>query len=450
MTKKLRFAALTLMAALCLCACGKGGESVRVERMDSLTVAATAADRFAGVVVSDNAIQVGREMDKSIKELLVKPGDAVKKDQKLFSYDTDALNLTLDKQELEQDRLEADIKNLKSSVTSIKKEIETLKKNKKDTGAKDLELRQVEMELRQAEFEEDVLAADIKHTKQMLKNVHVYSPVEGTVRTVDETSAESYIIIQQSGAYRIKGLLNEMSMNMGVMEGVNVIIYSRLNPEQSWTGVVELVDYENAQQNEYDSMGMVMGGSVSTSSSYPFYVALEDTQGLLLGQHVYIQIAGTELPEGNYLPESYLMDLRVDEAGNSVASVWAVDEEDRLQKRTVILGVYDMATGSYEIILGLNEWDYVADPADPACREDASVILPPPPVETEPTEPSEETQDPTDGTLSGEDPIGNDPIGNDAQEPTASETTEPTEPEETKTGDPVTENPFAGFFGNKG
>ena len=170
MKKRFRTAAACLAAVFCLSACSAGDEAVRVERMDSLTVAATVADRFAGVVVSDNVVQVGREMDKTIKELLVKEGDQVTEGQKLFGYDTDALNLTLDKQELEQDRLESDIKTLKDSKKTVEDEIKKLKDKKADTTGKELELRQVEMELRQAEYQEDALAADIKHTKQMLKN----------------------------------------------------------------------------------------------------------------------------------------------------------------------------------------------------------------------------------------------------------------------------------------
>ena len=33
------------------------------------------------------------------------------------------------------------------------------------------------------------------------------------------------------------------------------------------------------------------GDAMSTSTSYPFYITLDSTEGLLLGQHVYIQIS---------------------------------------------------------------------------------------------------------------------------------------------------------------
>lgn len=446
MRNKLRIVAAYLAAALSLTACSSGSEAVRVERMDSLTVAATVADRFAGVVVSDNSVQVSREMDKSIKELLVKPGDQVKQGQKLFSYDTDELNLTLDKQELEQDRIEAQIKDLKASVTELEKKI----KAEKDANTKatlELNLRQTEMDLRMAEYEEDALAADIKHTKQMLKNVNVYSPVAGTVRAIDEDSAEGYIILQQSGAYRVKGTVNELSMNMGIMEGVKVTIISRLNPDRVWKGTVEFVDYENAQHGDQNSMYMGYTDPMTTSTSYPFYIALEDTEGLLLGQHVYIQLEGTELPEGNYLPQSYLMDITTDELGASTATVWAVGNEDKLEKRTVTLGYFDLASGSYEILDGLTEEDYVADPADPACREGAEVIKP---AEPAPTEPPEETTEPLEGPGISEEPMSGQTQPTDPAlpepEPSQPEETEPAQTETTK----PTESPFGNIWGNKG
>lgn len=373
---KLRCIAAGLILVLGLSACAQEESFVNVERVDRLTAAATAADRFAGVVISENAVNVPKEADKKVKDLLVKEGDQVRDGQKLFSYDTDELNLTLDKQELEQDRLEAEIKDLEKQIKEVEKE---LKKATGDTKTQlNIQLRQLEMELTQAEYDEDVLKTDIDYTKKMLKNVHVYSPIDGTVRSVSEENPEQYIVIQQAGAYRVKGTLNEMNLGMGIMEGTAVEIISRLNPDHTWTGVVEKVDYENAEQNGYDEMyyGMV-GGSMTSSSNYPFYVALDSTEGLLLGQHVYIQIAVQVTdPTVPYIPESYLMDLIYDDmSGEITAAVWMVNAEGVLTKQAVSLGEYDMATGSYQVLSGLDFVDYVADPSNPACKEGAAIAI---------------------------------------------------------------------------
>lgn len=395
MKKKFRYMAAGAALLLSLCGCSEEQSAVTVIRADELTLAATAADWFAGVVVSDNAVQIPKEADKNIDELLVVKGAMVTEGDKLFSYDTDELNLTLDKQELELARLDAEIKDTKEQITTVKKEIEEFKKNKTDTTNKELQLRQLNMDLTQAEYNKSALNAEITYTKGMLQNVSVYSPVSGTVRSIDETNSESYIVIQQTGAYRVKGVLNEMSMGMGIMEGTAVQIVSRLNPDQVWNGIVELVDYENAEQNSYDQMyyGMVAAESTTNSSSYPFYITLESTEGLLLGQHVYIQLATADIaPDSLYVPESYLVDVTTDPLGMPTASVWMVGEEGVLIKKIVGLGEYDLNTGSYQILSGLTGEDYVADPANPGCVEGAEVILPTEAEDADRDEPQEENE----------------------------------------------------------
>ena len=64
---------------------------------------------------------------------------------------------------------------------------------------------------------------EIDKLKEMLANVDITAPVDGTIRKIDnEGQTNVYITIQQSGAFRIKGTLNEMSMNGGLMVGSRV------------------------------------------------------------------------------------------------------------------------------------------------------------------------------------------------------------------------------------
>lgn len=373
MRTKLRYIALGLCLILGLSGCGEK-TYVPVVRVDSLTSAALAADQFSGVVVSDNSVAVACEAGKTVAELLVKEGEKVTEGQKLFSYDSDELELSLDKQELDLDRLEAEIKEIKEQITEVEKE---LKSAKDDTKTQlNIQLRQLETELTQATYDQEDLETEIAYTKKMLKNIDIKSPIEGTVRSINLDNPDEYIVIQQSGAYRIKGLLNEMNMGLGLMAGSYVEIVSRLDPNQIWTGVVDMVDYENAEQNSYDSM-YYYSSSMSSSSSYPFYVSLDSTEGLLLGQHVYIRLAVERPdPEAVYIPENYLMDLLYsNETGATTASVWAVGEDGKLEKRTITLGQFDMNTGSYQVLEGLEFFDYIADPSNPDCKEGAEISI---------------------------------------------------------------------------
>ena len=127
--KKWMMIALAVSMLLGLCACGDSGTAVFVQSVAELAGMGGIApdDRFAGIVVSENVAEVNRDSDKTIKELLVKAGDDVKKDQILFSYDTEQLQLTLDKQRLEQEQLEASIENYERQIADLEKQRKRVK-----------------------------------------------------------------------------------------------------------------------------------------------------------------------------------------------------------------------------------------------------------------------------------------------------------------------------------
>ena len=374
MNMKKNWIALGAALMLGLTGCGKQAP-VNAEQAGMLASAATGSDKFAGVVVSENAVEITRDTDKQIEELYVSVGDTVRVNEKLFEYDTDTLSLAIDKQELEMDKLEQQIKDLKTQVTNLEKQI----KNEKDKTVKatlELSLRSVNADLTQCTYDKDSLQAEINYNKDMLKNAVVRSPIKGTVRSIDENGSP-YITIQQAGAYQVKGILNELSLIAGIMEGTPVTILSRTDSTAFWTGSVSLVDYNNAGSNEYDSM--YGGGSeMSTASSYPFYITLDDTEGLLLGQHVYIQVAvGADQDDLLRIPEGYIMDIAVDEATFlTVGTVWGVDMEKKtLTKVSVTLGEYDPTYGTYVVLEGITAEDYLANPTDPGAKEGAAVAL---------------------------------------------------------------------------
>ena len=102
------------------------------------------------------------------------------------------------------------------------------------------------------------------------------------------------------------------------------------------------------------------GSDQSASTSYYFYVELESSDGLLLGQHVYIeQNAGQEeQKEGVWLDASFIADL------DSKPYVWADNGKEKLEKRSVVLGQFDEALNQYEIKDGLSREDAVAFPLE--------------------------------------------------------------------------------------
>ena len=387
MNMKKSIIALGAALLIGLSGCGKQTQ-INVEQAGMLTTAATSSDKFAGVVVSDNAVEITRDSDKQISELYVAVGDTVRVNEKLFEYDTDTLSLTIDKQQLEMDKLTRQITDLNTQIKNLEKQIKDLDskiKKEKDKKVKaeyenqrstlDLQLRSVKADHTQATYDKQTLQAEVTYNKNMLKNAVVRSPIKGTVRSINENGTP-YITIQQAGAFQVKGTLNELSLNAGIMEGVGVTILSRVDPTQFWTGVVSMVDYNAGGSNEPDGMYGGMNDGMSTATSYPFYITLDNTNGLLLGQHVYIQISAAAIGDDLLrIPEGYVMDIVMDEeTWLTTGTVWAVNMETGTLTRTAVtLGEYDPTYGTYVILDGITADSYLADPAEPGVKEGAAV-----------------------------------------------------------------------------
>ena len=382
MDHKIKKLALGLALALSLTACAQETGTVPVSQVSMLRAASLSSEKFAGVVVSENAVKIPREMEKTVAELYVKQGDTVQAGQKLFSYDSEELGLTLDRQELDLERLKAGADEKEKQIAEVQKELNSAKGDNRT--ALNIQLRQLKADLTQAKFDRQAKQREIDATKKMLENVDVVSPIDGTIRKIDEANAETYLLIQQAGAYRIRGSLNELSLKAGLMQGSEVTVVSRLDDTVTWKGTVTEVDYNNTVGGENGSAGAMSGGMMgsvmiggngmmggSGSTSYPFYVTLESTEGLLLGQHVYIRLGGAQEPDGRVLvPTPYLLGIGEEEIG-STAQVLTPGSDGRLEKRPVTLGEYVAAIDCYEILNGLSETDYLADPTSSEAREGA-------------------------------------------------------------------------------
>ena len=375
MAKRIVLIALVGMLVLGMCACASQGEGISVQRADELAAASLAADRYVGMVVSDNVVEIQRDSTKTIEELYVAVGQKVQAGDKLFTYDSDALELDLEKAQLE-------VEKMTNEQTDYAQQLEKLEKQLKNTYNDStkvrltLEINTLKTEQMENDYNLAAKEKEIETLKEMLENIDITTPVEGTVRKIDEQGESgAYITIQQSGAYRVKGMVNEMSIGSGIMEGARVKVFSRVDNSKTWMGTVAYIDLEDASQNTSDYWYSGSSDTMTTSSSYPFYVDLDSTEDLLLGQHLYMEVVSEEEKTGLWVPDNYLTDMGFnEETGESTAKVWADNGNGRLEQRDVVLGMYDGMTGTYEILSGLAAEDYVADPAAPGCEAGASTV----------------------------------------------------------------------------
>ena len=142
-----------------------------------------------------------------------------------------------------------------------------------------------------------------------------------------------------------------------------MLILSRTDETVFWSGTVTLVDYENPTQGSDNNMYYgVMTDEMSSSSKYPFYVELDSTEGLILGQHVYLELEGEESETSG--PSVDMAFIAYDEDGSTY--VWA-ENRGKLEKRPVTLGEMNYMMGTVEILEGLTEADYIAFPDMELC-----------------------------------------------------------------------------------
>ena len=368
---------LTLAVALCLtvsmAACGSDEGAVYVQSVADLASIGGIApgDRFAGLVVSENVTEIQKDSEKTIEELLVKEGDDVTEGQELFSYDTEELQLTLDKQRLELEQLQATIENYNEQIADLEAD-----RNRVGTAAKlqyTIQIQSTQVDLKEAELNVKAKEAEVKKSEDLLANATVVSPVKGRVQSINDSGTDNYgnpvayITIQQAGSYRIKGTLGELQRG-GIMEGSRMKIVSRTDEDIFWTGTVTLVDYENPTQGNDNNYYYVSSSDEMTSSSkYPFYVELDGTDGLILGQHVYLEL---EAEEGETSGPSISSAFFCFEEDGSTY-VWA-EKRGKLEKRAVTLGEYDPMQDTYEVTDGLTAEDYIAFPDAQLCQEGAA------------------------------------------------------------------------------
>ena len=360
-----------LLICLMLSGCGSS-RSVYVQSVEVLSNVGGIApgDHFLGLVVSEHVTEIKKDSDKAVKELMVKEGDDVKKDQELFSYDTDELQLNYDKKCLELDQLKASIESYKAQIKQLESERAGMVGSEKMKYT--LEIQSTQVDMKEAELKIKTKEKEVEQAATLLENSTVVSPVDGRIQNINESGTNNqgepaaYITIQEVGSYRVKGVLGELQRG-GIQEGDRVTMASRINESETWSGTVALVDYENPTQgSDMDRYYGMATDEMTASSKYPFYVDLDSTEGLMLGQHLYIRLETEEgQPAGIPIGSAFVC-----YAEDGSAFVWA-EAKGKLEKRPVTLGEYNPMTDAQEILSGITMEDYLAFPEE-ACQEGVS------------------------------------------------------------------------------
>ena len=387
---------ITFCLAACMCitmvACSSDETAVFVQSVEALSGMGGIApgDLFAGVVVSENITEIQKDHEMTVEELFVRSGDDVTEGQELFRYDTQKLQLALDKAQLELEQMEATIESYKQQIDELEKERKKAKESNKLEYT--IQIQTVQLDLKEAEINIKAKEAAVEQSEALLQNVVVTAPVSGRIQSVSESGTDNYgnpvpyITIQQTGSYRVKGTLGELQRG-AIMEGTRLEILSRTD-DSCWTGTVTLIDYESPLQDNQNMMYYGTSSDEMTSSSkYPFYVELDSTDGLLLGQHVYLRLEGQgQMEAGLSIGSAFICY----EESDGSPYVWA-ENKGKLEKRPVTLGQYDMTNDTYVVQSGLTGDDYIAFPDFELCHEGAPTTRTEPVQEETMAEPAVES-----------------------------------------------------------
>lgn len=330
-----------------------GGEVAYVESISTiLGSSASSSDRFAGVVEAQDSVKVNKNQDKKVAELLVSVGDQVTPTTVLFRYDiSDA--------QKEVDSINLDIEALTNDITDTRAQIS----DGRISGSNAVAIAENEIRSKQLQIQQKQL--DLASKQKEIDGASVLANTTGTIKAINENPTDAqgnsvaYIEISQSGEFRVKGTVDENSIH-SLTVGQEMIVRSRVDETKFWTGkITEIKTDPNVQQNSMYGFGS-SSNSAESSSTYPFYISLDSSDGLMLGQHVYTELnTGTAVHrDGIWLDASFVM------MDGDKTYLWVAGKNDRLEKREVEVGELDTDLYVYEIKSGVSEADRIAWPME--------------------------------------------------------------------------------------
>lgn len=319
-------------------------------------------DRFSGVVEAQKAIDINKIVDKKVAELFVKAGDQVKAKSQLFRYDVSEAKKEIDTINLDIEEQNAIIAAKEKEIADLQSQLETASENNRlDIQTS---ISEAQNAVRQAQYEIQYKQISIADKQKEIDNAIVLAPAAGTIKAINENQTSEngqtlpYIQISQSGDFVVRGKVDESSIQ-SMKVGQKMLVRSRKDETKTWTGKISEIKLEPDNSQNRD-MPIGQNASGESQSKYPFYVALDSSKGLMLGQHVFIEIASesTVVKNGILLDASYIV------MEEEKAYIWMADANNKLKKQAVELGQFDEAMNLYEIKSGLEKTSLIAWPME--------------------------------------------------------------------------------------
>lgn len=341
------------------------GESAYVQSVSAITGGGSVGlyAQYNGIVEAKDVVEVNPTGSMPIKECYVSAGSKVAEGDPLFCYDVDDLELQYAQIEIDISGVENNLRTYRDQLSALNTKLSKAKTDER--YAIELDIQTVELDIRKAEFDLEDKHRRADEMQAVIDASEVLSPVTGTVRSVRDSSgaydpfgygsgdgSSAYITIIAGTAFCVKGSVNEQTIYT-LYVGMPVLIRSRVN-DRVCRGTIYRIDTDSPDNGQN---GMVYYDGGERASKYAFYVEPESIEGLMIGQHVLIDLnTDTDTSSAMMLPAAFLFE----ENGSFYA--WAADADGRIEKRAVTVGAYDEETECYEVLDGLAMRDRIAFP----------------------------------------------------------------------------------------
>ncbi|MBQ6426043.1 MAG: efflux RND transporter periplasmic adaptor subunit [Clostridia bacterium] len=321
------------------------------------------SDRYSGIVEAKNKVKIRLEEDRTVDQCFVEVGDDVVEGTPLFSYDIDKLQMT-------SQQLLIDYETLLNNITSYNDEIRSLEKQLRKARASakaelNVQLQTARLNVMKAEYDAKEKKKALDEAKAIIDDNIVRATSSGTVRSINPPSSDNtgemmpsnnedaYMVIVSNADFWVKGTISEQGAYQ-LSVGTPMTLRSRVDENKTWSGSIVKVNTEQPVERE----GYYSDSAGENTSKYAFYVSLDSTEDLMMGQHLYIEFGSGSIGSGIRLLSSYFVE------DNGAFYVYAADSNDRIEKRRVSVGNYDEDTDTYEVTAGLGASDRIAYPSD--------------------------------------------------------------------------------------
>ena len=242
---------------------------------------------YTGVIEPQQTSDISKDPERTVSEVYVKVGDTVKKGDKLFEYDSNETESKLAKAKIEYESIQNDITECDNRISQLSRaRSEADESQQLDYTS---QIQEQESSKSQYQLNLQIKQVEIDDLQESLDNSVITSPIDGIIKQINtssDSSSGAFITVLMNGSYRVKGQVDEMNVR-DLQTGMDVVIHSRVLKDKTWKGTVSKVDTGATADKENSNMDS--GNSDNAATKYNFYVTLDSSEDLLLGEHVYIE-----------------------------------------------------------------------------------------------------------------------------------------------------------------